>query len=150
MVSVSISILLNMYMYIYFCLVFLYLYLSLSLPSRPHSSILSITTLSLCLSFSQAYAGARFTGRLLQAMGGAKDIVECAFVENTLTAAPFFSTPVRTCHSCSIVFYSTTLWLWRLWGLWTPPAPPPPYTLKLVPGIDLMRPDLLMLNHWGL
>ena len=53
----------------------------------------------------QAYAGARFTGRLLQAMGGAKDIVECAFVENTLTAAPFFSTPVRTYHSCSFAFF---------------------------------------------
>ena len=58
-----------------------------------------------CILLLQAYAGARFTGRLLQAMGGAKDIVECAFVENTLTAAPFFSTPVRTYHSCSIAFF---------------------------------------------
>ena len=28
-------------------------------------------------------------------MAGAKDVIECTFVENTLTAAPFFSTPVR-------------------------------------------------------
>ena len=27
-------------------------------------------------------------------MGGAKDVVECTFVENSLTAAPYFSTPV--------------------------------------------------------
>ena len=42
----------------------------------------------------QAYAGARFTGRLLEAINGKKDVIECSFVENTLTAAPFFSTPV--------------------------------------------------------
>jgi len=44
---------------------------------------------------SMAYAGFKFTSRLLSAMKGAKDVVECAFVENNLTAAPFFSTPVR-------------------------------------------------------
>jgi malate dehydrogenase len=44
---------------------------------------------------SMAYAGQRFTSRLLEAMSGAKNVVECAFVENKLTAAPFFSTPVR-------------------------------------------------------
>jgi len=44
---------------------------------------------------SMAYAGQRFTSRLLEAMSGAKNVVECAFVENNLTAAPFFSTPVR-------------------------------------------------------
>lgn len=43
---------------------------------------------------SMAYAGQQFTSRLLAAMGGA-DVVECAFVENNLTAAPFFSTPVK-------------------------------------------------------
>ena len=42
----------------------------------------------------QAYAGARFTGRLLEAIKGKKDVIECSFIENTLTAAPFFSTPV--------------------------------------------------------
>jgi malate/lactate dehydrogenase len=34
-------------------------------------------------------------GKVLAALGGAEDIVECAFVANDLTAAPFFSTPVR-------------------------------------------------------
>ena len=43
----------------------------------------------------KAYAGAHFTGRLLDAMKGTEGIVECSFVENTLTAAPFFSTPVN-------------------------------------------------------
>jgi malate dehydrogenase len=44
---------------------------------------------------SMAYAGKRFASRLLAAMGGEKDVVECTFVENNLTDAPFFSTPVR-------------------------------------------------------
>ena len=39
-----------------------------------------------------AYAGQRFASRLLAAMKGKKDVVECAFVQNNLTAAPFFST----------------------------------------------------------
>lgn len=43
---------------------------------------------------SMAYAGHLFASRLLEAMGGAK-VVENAFVENNLTAAPFFSSPVR-------------------------------------------------------
>jgi malate dehydrogenase len=44
---------------------------------------------------SMAYAGQRFTSRLLQAMSGKKDIIECSFVENKLTKAPYFSTPLR-------------------------------------------------------
>lgn len=44
---------------------------------------------------SMAYAGQRFASRLMAAMKGEKDVVECTFVENNLTAAPFFSTPVR-------------------------------------------------------
>lgn len=44
---------------------------------------------------SMAYAGQRFASRLLSAMNGEKDVVECTFVENDLTDAPFFSTPVR-------------------------------------------------------
>lgn len=43
---------------------------------------------------SMAYAGARFTLRLLDAMNGARDIVECSFTENDVTSLPFFSTPV--------------------------------------------------------
>ena len=40
-----------------------------------------------------AYAGQRFASRLLAAMAGEKNVVECTFVENKLTAAPFFATP---------------------------------------------------------
>ena len=45
--------------------------------------------------FCQAYAAQRFASRLLAAIGGEKNVVECTFVENKLTAAPFFATPVR-------------------------------------------------------
>merc|ERR1711924_303488 len=44
---------------------------------------------------SMAYAGQYFTSRLLEAMDGASNVVECAFVENDLTAAPFFATKVH-------------------------------------------------------
>jgi malate dehydrogenase len=44
---------------------------------------------------SMAYAGQVFTSRLLQAIAGKKDVIESAFVENKLTAAPFFAAPVR-------------------------------------------------------
>ena len=44
---------------------------------------------------SMAYAGQRFTSRLLEAMKGDKEVVECTFVENDLTDANFFSTPCR-------------------------------------------------------
>lgn len=44
---------------------------------------------------SMAYAGQRFASRLLSAMNGEKDVIECSFIENDLTDAPFFSTPVR-------------------------------------------------------
>jgi len=44
---------------------------------------------------SMAYAGQKFASRLLSAIAGEKNVVECSFVENTLTPAPFFSTPVR-------------------------------------------------------
>ena len=44
---------------------------------------------------SMAYAGQRFASRLLAAIDGEKDVIECAFVENDLTDSPFFSTPVR-------------------------------------------------------
>lgn len=44
---------------------------------------------------SMAYAGQVFTSRVLEGLSGTKDVIECSFVENNLTAAPFFSTPVR-------------------------------------------------------
>lgn len=44
---------------------------------------------------SMAYAANVFSGRLLSALSGEKDVVECAMVENNLTPAPFFATKVR-------------------------------------------------------
>jgi len=44
---------------------------------------------------SMAYAGQHFASRLLSAISGKPNVVECTFVENNLTKAPFFSTPVR-------------------------------------------------------
>lgn len=44
---------------------------------------------------SMAYAGHVFASRLMSAMSGEQNVVECAFVENNLTESPFFSTPVR-------------------------------------------------------
>lgn len=43
---------------------------------------------------SMAYAGAHFTNRLLDAMAGEKNVVECSFVESTVTKAAFFASPV--------------------------------------------------------
>merc|ERR1719326_2190284 len=42
---------------------------------------------------SMAYAGARFTERLLEAAAGNTDVVECCFVESSVTPLPFFSSP---------------------------------------------------------
>ena len=36
-----------------------------------------------------------FTGQLFTTIAGEPIIVECSFVENNLTAVPFFATPVR-------------------------------------------------------
>ena len=41
-----------------------------------------------------AYAGAHFTSQLLKALDGQTGIQECAFVESSVTDAPYFSTPV--------------------------------------------------------
>lgn len=43
---------------------------------------------------SMAYAGARFTFSLLKAMSGEAGVTECAFVESSVTDAPYFSTRV--------------------------------------------------------
>jgi len=45
---------------------------------------------------SMAFAGAYFTGQLLKAMAGAKDIVECCYSQNsTVPGCTFFATPSR-------------------------------------------------------
>ena len=41
-----------------------------------------------------AYAGARFTNSVLEAMNGEEGIVECAFVKSDETEAKYFSTPI--------------------------------------------------------
>lgn len=43
---------------------------------------------------SMAYAGYLFASNVLKALKGEKGIVACTFVENDLTAAPFFAAPV--------------------------------------------------------
>ncbi len=44
---------------------------------------------------SMAYAGYLFTEEVLRAMNGADNVVQCAFVESSLTNAPFFSSPCK-------------------------------------------------------
>jgi len=45
---------------------------------------------------SMAYAGAHFTNRLLEALGGQKGIIECTFVEsNIMGGVQFFASPVE-------------------------------------------------------
>ncbi len=44
---------------------------------------------------STAFSAARFGISLLKAKGGASDVVECAYVESSVTDAAFFATPVR-------------------------------------------------------
>jgi len=44
---------------------------------------------------SMAYAGFLFTENVLKAMKGEQDIVQCAFVESSLTDAPFFASPCK-------------------------------------------------------
>jgi len=44
---------------------------------------------------SMAVAGANFAGRLMRAMAGDNNVVECTFVESNITKARFFASPVR-------------------------------------------------------
>lgn len=44
---------------------------------------------------SMAYAAAHFTDRLLRALQGEQNIVECTFTENNITDCKFFSSPTR-------------------------------------------------------
>lgn len=44
---------------------------------------------------SMAYAGFRFASSLMQAMGGASNVVECAYVPSELTDLPFFASKVQ-------------------------------------------------------
>ncbi|EDW38450.1 GL12005 [Drosophila persimilis] len=43
---------------------------------------------------SMAYAGARFAGSLLKGLNGEKNVIECSYVQSTITEATFFSTPL--------------------------------------------------------
>lgn len=44
---------------------------------------------------SMAYAGAKWAESVLKAMSGEEGIVECSFVESSITDAKFFSTPIK-------------------------------------------------------
>lgn len=44
---------------------------------------------------SMAYAGYLFTENVLKAMRGDENVVQCAFVENDLTDAPYFASPCK-------------------------------------------------------
>jgi malate dehydrogenase len=44
---------------------------------------------------SMAYAGYLFTEQILKGLTGEKDIVQCAFVESSLTKAPYFASPCQ-------------------------------------------------------
>ncbi|XP_067934133.1 malate dehydrogenase, mitochondrial-like [Watersipora subatra] len=44
---------------------------------------------------SMAYAGAKFTGSLLDALNGREDVVECTFVRSDETECKYFATPIR-------------------------------------------------------
>lgn len=43
---------------------------------------------------SMAFAGAKFTTSMCRAILGEPNVVECSFVESTVTDSPYFSTPV--------------------------------------------------------
>jgi malate dehydrogenase len=43
---------------------------------------------------SMAYSAHYFTSRLLSAFDGEKDVIECAYCENSITDSPYFATPV--------------------------------------------------------
>lgn len=43
---------------------------------------------------SMAFAGAKFTISMCRAILGEPNVVECSYVESSVTESPFFSTPV--------------------------------------------------------
>ncbi|KAH8399012.1 hypothetical protein KR215_000308 [Drosophila sulfurigaster] len=43
---------------------------------------------------SMAYAGARFAGSLLKGLNGETNVIECSYVQSSITEATFFSTPL--------------------------------------------------------
>ncbi len=55
---------------------------------------------------SMAFAGARFTGQVLRALNGESGIVECSFVESTVTPLSFFSSPVELGRSGIVKVHS--------------------------------------------
>ncbi len=54
---------------------------------------------------SMAYAGARFTNSLLDAMAGEEDIVECTYIKSEETEAAYFASPVLLGVSSIEIFY---------------------------------------------
>lgn len=50
---------------------------------------------SLTMIFSFSYAGAIFADACLKGLNGVPDVVECSFVQSTVTELPFFSSKVN-------------------------------------------------------
>ena len=44
---------------------------------------------------SMAYAGALFADAAIRGLNGVQDVVECTYVESTVTESPFFSSKVK-------------------------------------------------------
>lgn len=63
---------------------------------------------------SMAYAGARFTSALIDAINGKQGVVECAFTSSTDTECEFFATPLllgvsvlfEVCVACAVAYLS--------------------------------------------
>lgn len=58
---------------------------------------------------SMAYAGARFTFSLLDAMNGKEGVVECAFVRSEETDCKYFSTPLLLGVSLELTIFRSYL-----------------------------------------
>ena len=52
-----------------------------------------------------AFAGARFAGSMLKALGGEEGVVECAFVKSDETEVDYFSTPILLGVSTVVLGY---------------------------------------------
>ena len=63
--------------------------------------VLLINLLHLC-----RYAGAVFGDACLKGLNGVPDIVECSYVQSTVTELPFFASKVHACFAMCVVYCS--------------------------------------------
>jgi malate/lactate dehydrogenase len=64
------------------------------MPNREGKHYFAFFTPQGSATLSMAYAGARFTLSLLEALNGTEGKVECAFVRSDESEATYFSTPL--------------------------------------------------------